>query len=215
MLLKEFQINISENDKAKRIKFMLESQHITTLYEKLLERVETNDIWKLLVICKKAEIRKNGINLLGVLEIEIKFDIDNYFKKGEYQKQLLIFDALKRGVCKAISIMQWDPIPFNIALKKSEEIKFKNIWFYKKRLYNPTKMFIAQVFWEHNMYSIDLYLQILDRKKNLVAKVKVVSEIPREPLILSYLGEIKWVSDSKVLLHTKDDSNYYELEVPT
>lgn len=191
-------LDYQENWKWNRREYSLQTRCITSLFERLLPKVNTNGIWKVLIECVQT-IREEEIkNYSGVLSIEIEFDLIKFLDSTELDKQKTTLDILMRTLKRISSTQEWNYSIFEEVEKEIKRLKYQNEWIWKRTENNELNLF-AEVLCKHSVQNLDLFLLIRDQDGLLKKEKKVLSEQPDEFAYARHLGSLQWIKNTAQL----------------
>lgn len=186
--------------KDKRRQFHLLCQCMTSMIERLMPKLNTKNYWKIIIECVDKSPRDNCINLLGVISVQIKFDVDLFYTLNNYEKKKYIINK----VIETIDYLSGKGFNEIDELKKTcEEIITKdyiNEWLWKKPVRYKNKSVQIKIL--HDVDKVSIYMAFIDG--NINKDVLLVEEIPDEWVYSKYLGKLEWVSENEARLITKD-----------
>ncbi len=137
---------------------------------------------------------------VSVVFLELPFkDLDEYFTLSNYEKS----DFLLKCIVKAFKELskKTDTIDLNlinaIALKCKED-KFENHYYFGKLKSAKNRKHKAGVRVEHEMDTLKLYLDILDKEENLIKRELIIETEPIYPKYYPSLGGVKWTDNQTV-----------------
>lgn len=221
MILKEIQMDIPfiykdsiSNEKSveiyqrtwkdKRRQFQLNNRCMTSMIERLMPRINTKDYWKILIECVGESPREKCLNLLGVISVQVLFDVDLFFALNDYEKKKYI-------ICKVIEAINhlYDEgfVEVNELKKTCEEIinyDYVNEWLWKKPVRYKKKNVQIKII--HDVDKVSIYMQFNDG--NINEDVLLVEDIPDEWIYSKYLGKVEWVSENEARLIAKDGKTF-------
>lgn len=202
------------NWKQKRMKLRDEMRCIAALYERYFKdyKFKNDKCWKISVQCVNeitdSEIRTVG----GVTEVEVVFDINNYFLLGEYEKKKLILETLKEGIDLVVEKEHWDENLFNHPYQQFIKLDYVNNFVWKSKS-SPSRKFIAEVYCEHNIGSFDISINIKTSNGDTLKNVHLISERPNEWSFVSHLGNLKWSSKDQVALINNKETKRWSVKI--
>lgn len=192
-----------DNWKCKRRRFRLETRCITSMFERIIGEVRTENGWKILVRCVKDIKEEKIINLLGVITLQVKFDFNNFSTSSEYKKKEITLSTLYSAIKIIGEEKGWDLDVFEKAYLEIKENDYLNEWVWKKRVKNSNGKYSAEVFCQHGISNMDISIIFREKKGTEIYRKKIISELPDEFAYAKFLGELKWISDSEVRLINK------------
>lgn len=189
-----------ENWKDKRILFRDQVRCIAEMYTYLLGKYKTQETKKIIINCQRELIGEKIITVDGFTEVDINFDIDNYFKLSNSQKKQIILKIINESVLKIARKYSWNEDIFDQINQEIIEKNYNNEYVWKKKI-SPNRALIAEVFCQHDIESIEIFIVIRDKKSNEVIKRElIIKDRPHELIFVNYLGDLKWISNNEVAL---------------
>ena len=87
-----------KNHKASRINFRMQTRCITAFVERLVEKVNTPNFWKILINCG-SDIEKNENKVVGgVYEVDYELNIEEFMYLSDIEKKMMTLQVLKETV---------------------------------------------------------------------------------------------------------------------
>lgn len=203
----------NKNWKEKNSLLGFQTRCVTSLYEKHFIKFKTDDFWKIQINCVSKITNSQILVIGGVCEVQVVFDIDNFFELSNYEKKETTLQTLKQGIDLVIKEKQWDKLIFDNAYNKVIDYKYENNWIWKNTKINPSKKLVAKVYVEHDIKSVDISIMILTRKGDKLKIEKVITERPDELCFSNHLGELKWVTDNEVVLVNKFNTKQWNVKL--
>ena len=118
----------NKNWKEKSSLFGFQTRCVTSLYEKHFVKFKTDDFWKILINCVSKITNSQILVIGGVCEVQVVFDIDNFFELSNYEKKVITLQTLKQGIDLVIKEKEWDKLIFDNAYNKVIDDKYENNW---------------------------------------------------------------------------------------
>jgi len=198
-----------QNWKEKRRFFRLQTRCVSSMLERIFCELETVDCWKILVECVDEIKEERILNLSGVHTVQVILDYSKFMEASDYIKKYMACELLEKGIKRIVEEKGWEFEPFQKAILKVKELDFRNEWVWKKPVKSPDKKYSAEIFCNHEVNNIHIYIIIKDKKGNEVARKKLITELPDEFAYSKHLGQVKWLSNTKaVLLNKKGDCSW-------
>ena len=186
--------------KDKRRQFQLFCQCMTSMIERLMPKINTKNYWKILIECVAESPRDNCINLLGVISVQIVFDVELFYTLNNYEKKKYIISK----VIETINYLSEKGFNEIAELKKiCEDIINKdyiNEWLWKKPVRYKNKSVQIKVL--HDVDKVSIYMVFNDGNKK--EEILLVEEVPDEWVYSRHLGKLEWVSENEARLIAKD-----------
>lgn len=186
-----------------RRRFTLETRCISSMVLRLLGKVKTEDCSKILINCGEEKAKENISSCLGIYTIEYCIDYDNFFLKSDYEKKVITLNIIKDIIEKIVTIKEWDSTPFQLVFQKIIELEYNNSWTFGKKVKSPDKKYTAEIYLEHGIKEIDIFICIRDRNNNIIEKKLIFTELPHEFSYSRHLGKLIWLSGNEVELNNK------------
>ncbi len=184
--------------KWERRQFSNDTRCIASFFARVLPKVKTADCRKIVIECVPKVTQGDILNFSGVYAIQREFDYDAFKCLPDYDKKVATFEMMKGSVLKVVERMKWDPQPFHEAFNHIVNADYKNVWVWRKKVFNPSKTVSAEVRCVHEVKDITIRIVFRDRSGNVISQVPVVVEIPNEWMYARHLGKLVWVSDTEV-----------------
>lgn len=198
------------NWKEKRFYFSTQSRCVTSFYERCFEAFKTNDCWKIQVQCVSNRTAIPKV-VGGVYEVQVIYEIDKFFQLSDEKKKITALELLYQGITEILKVENWDSYRFYNAYTCVVNGDFINKWIWKHQKTSPNRKYVAKVLCEHNVYSCDISIIVLDKNDNEIKKAKVTSTKPDEWFFSKYFGELKWLSNAEVALYSKDRKSCFRV----
>ena len=198
-----------KNHKASRINFRMQTTCITAFVERLVEKVNTPNFWKILINCG-SDIEKNENKVVGgVYEVDYELNIEEFMYLSDIEKKMMTLQVLKETVIKVFEELQIDSTDFEKACEQIKNCNYKNEWIWKKK---KNKNFIAEIVLAHEVKTAQIFLRIY-KNKEYIREFEILSTYPDEFYFSQYLGRIKWVDDKTVAIEQKNGINYLLIDI--
>jgi hypothetical protein len=168
-------------------------------YEKKLYKIYNNDFCKILILCQQSEITKDHIVFGEVLQTYINYNVLEFFKLSEIDKKKEALKLLSLGFNSIKSIIDINPL-----LEICHEIEKKNYnnrWKWKSKC-TPSGKYEATIEIVHGVYSVDINMNISDKKYGTIKTEHICSTLPSEWYYYDYLGDLK-LDNKKISLFDK------------
>jgi hypothetical protein len=202
------------NWKLKRREFENQTRCITSLFSRLFLGKDTKDTRKIIVKCvQKIEGSVTSNYSGGFCDVKVKFDYDSFINLNDSDKKKTALEILMKGIRNVAIEKKWNMEPFERTYNEILKFEYINEWIWKKPIKSPNKKMIAKILLLHEVKQIDISIVICDNIGNEIIRKKVISEEPNEWAYSRYLGEIKWVDNSKVALINRKGDRVWVIEV--
>ncbi|MFJ7686053.1 hypothetical protein [Peribacillus butanolivorans] len=215
MILKHFLLYSENDDGVADVKsnFSFQSRCITALYEKCFSKFNTENIKQINIFCVKDSPNPSLSIIDGFCDVEIGYDVSEFFKLEEQEKKEVVLDILKQGIDKVVKLNNWESRPFDDAYNCVKEVSYKNEYVWKKPKSSPNRTYKAEVFINHGLYLCEIYLIVRDKNGQEIVKELVSSTKPDEIIFSYYLGELNWLSNYEVALFNRPKSKYVSVHL--
>lgn len=187
-----------------RRRFTLETRCVSSMFLRLLGKIKTEDCSKVLINCVDEKAREGISNCMGIYTVEYFIDYNKFFLKTDYEKKVITLNIIKESINKIVSAKGWNFDPFQEVFEKIIELEYNNFWTFGKRVKNPNKNHSAEIYLEHKVKDIEIYINIRDKKGELIKKELILTELPHEFSYVRHLGKLTWVSENEVQLTNKN-----------
>lgn len=202
-------IDYQENWKWKRMNFRDEVRCIAEMYIYNLGKFETKETKKVIIHCV-TEISTHEVKTCdGFTEIEVELDFHTYSQLSNEDKKKLILEKLYEGVTKVAQYYQWNLDLFKDAYHSIVEKHYKNEYVWKKKS-SPSRKYTAEIFCQHEIdkYVIKMNIKTSDTDELIKSEI-LITERPNEFAFVKHLGNLKWESNTKVVLLNKSRTNQW------
>lgn len=213
MKLKEFDLDAPEATKARRLQLRSESRTVTALYERCFDGLNVPRGWKVLLECVPMVTRPEVRDLLGVLTLQVQFDIHSLEHLDAHTKKQAMLNVLHNGVTAVAELEGWSLAPFEKARQCVVKKDFVNDWWWRKPKWNRSRNLSGQLWCAHEMNAFRAWLVIRDRNGGEVARKQVVETSPSEFEFVPKLGDTKWTDRGRFALLAKDRSEVGAIEI--
>lgn len=200
------------NYQQRNFQFRLQTRNITAFYERCLKGYKNDKCSKINIECVQKVDRDPGA-VFGIYTVQVAFNVDDFFKLVDLDKKKKTLELIRMGMSQVIDKEGWNRTVFDEAYNTIVTENYANKWVWKKQKSNPSRKYIAKVLCEHNIYSCDINVIIMDKNSQIIKKEVVVSEIPDELKFANYFGELKWISNSEVVLVGKNGSHEFRVRI--
>lgn len=188
-------------------KFFKETRCITSLYSRLLPKIETDFEKGILINCVDdmnalSKWEKTQYLFPEYITIFLEFDSEKYFSLSSNQeKKEMVLDIVHSGIIKIAEQYNWEIYKFQEVYQKIINLNYNNQFIYKKKT-SPNKKYICNIICEHEVSYVDIYLEIRCKKSNmLIKKERLIRERETyETAFSSHIGKLFWQMNHKVIL---------------
>ncbi len=186
-------------------RFVNETRSVLALFQRhFTPPRESGKAWKISVFIVPQPKRQNVLDMLGCLELQIKDDPLAFFELSAYEKKHKALNWLFRGIEIVTRAYGWDIEPYEKARQAVLDLNFVNQWTWRKRVWwRNGRRLVAEVFVEHEIEEIRIYIQLRNRSKEILDRVLVVTDMPDEFVFDKYFGALQWINDTTVKLSPK------------
>ena len=196
------------NWKEKRRQFQLMTRCMTSMVERIIPRITTKDCWKILIECVEMPLRNEGVNLLGVYNVQVLFDINKFLRMNSLKKKQYVVNKISEAISKLSQYNSFDVGEIQKACNEIADSNYVNEWFWNK----PVRMkhLSVQIKVLHEVESASIYMVFKDYIKNIYEEKLLVTDIPDERVYSKYLGKLEWISVGTAKLSTKSGKYFVE-----
>lgn len=195
---------------AKR--FFLETNCIVLMFLRLLGKYKNEDTIKIVVDCVKS-LKGIGGTTMGICLIEQIVDYNAFFSKNDLEKKQFTLDVIKEAISKIARDKDWDISPFEEVYKRIIELEYTNHWTWKKKLNSPNRLFTAEVYLEHEIKDIKIYIIIRNKLGDIIKRQLIITEMPDDYIYILHLGKLKWLSNNDVQLVNKYNTMHWNVQL--
>ena len=194
-----------ENFFEKRRRFSYATRCMCSMFSRLMyENFKSSDYAfnKVIVKCCNENHGKY-IFCDGILEINVKYDYNDFFAKSDFEKKKDALVIIDKALLLAAEKFDCDYSSFEFVKNQIISENYCNEWVWQTKS-NSSRQYKAKVICEHEVGIVNLYLLIIDKDSKLISKSLIVSTKPDEWDYHMYLGKIKWISKNQVALYGKN-----------
>ena len=204
-MIRQFGLYAPNLERWTEHRFVNETRSVLALYERhLTPPRESGKNWKISVEIVPELKREDVLDLLGHLKLQIEDDPLAFFELSAYEKKKQTLDWLFRGIEIVTRDLGWDIQPYEEARQAVLDLNFVNQWTWRKRVWwRNGRRLVAELFVEHEIEEIRIYIQLRNRSKEILDRVLVVTDMPDEFVFNQYFGALQWINDTTVKLSPK------------
>lgn len=194
------QLYYKENFQDKAVQIRDETRCIADFYIGCLGKYKTNETKEILIHLVDEIVAPRIINIDGFTEIQIIFNLEKYISLSDNKKKQMILDIIQKAVNIVGDAFEWDYQSFQQAYNKLVKDNYENNYVWKKKI-SLGRKYIAEVYCEHDIHEYLIYMIIKGyRDKEEIKKLLLHNVGPHEFEFVSYLGDLKWLSNESVAL---------------
>jgi hypothetical protein len=202
--LREFDLDLPVASGEERVAFRRRTRSVAALYERCFDaRIETGDVWKVLIECVPQAENVRTRNLLGVFVVQRELDSGSFWQAGSEKQQRMALDLLMSGILVAAEQNGWDVQAFEDARRCVIDQSFKNEWWLGRTKWSRARKHRADVWCMHDPERFRAWLVVFDSTGKEIRRKQVIDELPSEFVFTPLLGELKWLSEETVVLYSK------------
>ena len=191
----------------------ISSNLIQELFLRLLLESKKKIGGKIMKVCISLTKDEKQINLccsdevydVSVVFLELPFkDLDEYFTLSSYEKSDFLLKSIVRAfqeISKKTETIDLNLI--NAIAEKCKEDKFINQYYFGKLRSAKNRKHKAGIWVEHEMETLRIYLDILDKEEHLLKRELVSETEPLYPKYYPLLGGVKWTDNDNVELFNR------------
>lgn len=187
-----------------RRKFTLETRGITSMVLRLTGKIKTKDCSKILINCVDEKVTDDISSCMGIYTVQQLLDYNTFFLKSNYEKKVITLNIIRESINKVASNRDWDFAIFQEIFDRIVELGYNNCWTWGKRVKSFNKSYEAEVYLEHGVENIDIYVQIRNKKDEIIRRKLILTELPHEFSYARHLGKLIWISENEVQLNNKN-----------
>ncbi|MBC2147826.1 hypothetical protein [Listeria booriae] len=183
--------------------FQRQASCMDTLFVKCLPDVETKAIESLIINCCPPEKVKTSELIDTSYEVYYGYDTRSFLELSDQDKKKALLEIVYEGVEIAARENDWCIIPFEKAKRAVIDLDYKNAYLYKKPKSSPNRKYKAVYLIQHELYSAEIFLVILDNAENELQRIHLFSEEPEEGLFLQLISDITWRGNSEIFVKSQ------------
>lgn len=198
---------VTGDEETKQIghRFRNETRSVLALFERYLKPPrESGKLWKVNIYVVERVRKPQPFDVLGVIKVQIEGDCRCFFCLTADEKRRQTLNWLVRGIEIVTQAYGWDIKPYADAREAVLDLNFKNHWTWRKRAWwRNGRRLAAEVFVEHEVEEIRIYIQLRNRSNEILERFLVVTDMPDEFVFDKYFGALQWIDDTTVKLVPK------------
>ena len=194
-----------ESDLWTSSRFAYQHRTVLALFERHLKSPrESGKLSKINIQVVSNVSRPIPFDAVGVIEVQIEGDYMAFFDLTADDKKRQTLNWLFQGIEIVTKAYGWDIKPYADAKDAVLNLNFVNHWAWRKRAWwRNGRRLVAEVFVEHEIEEIRIYIQLRTRSKEILERVLVVTDMPDEFVFDKYFGALQWIDDTTVKLVPK------------
>lgn len=182
--------------KEKRREFQLMTRCMTSMLERIMQPVPTENCRKILIECVENSPKSGYSNLLGVYVIQTEINLESFYLADDHKKKEMVIATVLKGM-KQLS----ESVPFSLssitdACAEIISAGYKNEWIWKRIKVNKKNVAI-QI--EHEVKEVHIFM-VITSGKDVVSKEKIVTTAPDEWEYSRFLGKLIRISENEAAL---------------
>ena len=204
-MIRQFDLYIEEEDKWIRQSFTYQNRCVIALFEdNFIPPRESGKNVKINIHVVSQVYRPVPSDALGFIKVQIQGDYRTFFSLSSKEKKRQTLDWLFCGIEIVTQAYGWDIKPYEDARQAVLDLNFVNHWTWKKRAWwRNGRRLVAEVFVEHEVEEVRLYIQLRKRSGVILERSIVVTDKPNEFAFNKYFGALHWIDDHTVSLISK------------
>ncbi|MBC2048872.1 hypothetical protein [Listeria booriae] len=183
--------------------FQRQASCMDTLFVKCLPDVETKAIESLIINCCPPEKVKTSELIDTSYEVYYGYDTRSFLELSDQDKKKELLEIIWEGAKTAAGENGWSMDPFEQAKRAVIDLDYKNVYLYKKPKNSPNRKYKAVYLIQHELYSAEVFLLILDNAEKEVQRIHLFSEEPEEGLYLQLVGDITWKGNNEIFIKNR------------
>lgn len=197
------------NWKEKRMNFRDEVRCIAELYLHHLGKFQTQETKKVTINCVEGIHNDEILNCDGFTEVDVGFDFRTYIECGKEEKKKFILEKLYEGVLKVGEAYKWEMSTLKQAYRSVVEGNYKNEYVWKQKI-SPSRKYTAEIFCQHEIdkYAVTMNIKARNTEEFVKSELLIV-ERPNEFVFVKHLGDLKWISNTDVILSNKNKTKQW------
>jgi len=192
-----------------RLPFRLQTKCMTSMWARILPRVETKDCWKILIECVPEVKDTRILNLLGAYTVECRCDVPSFLAETSSERKCRwISDVIHESATRVAAAHGWDVAAFAATHRDIERAHFVNLWHWRKPLRSPSRKMFAEIACHHRLDAMVLTLNIRAYSPESAQDPPLATaHIEADTGELGYarlLGRLRWDDARRASLYGKD-----------
>ena len=213
MKLSEFSLWAFKLELDDSRKFTLFNRCVCAHFERLLEPIEIDGIYRVVIRLCKSDERVGSTELSSsVLEYYREFDFSHFDSLSLSSKKKFLLDTLYDSLMVLCNMFEWPKEEFKKAYEMVISENFVNIYTIKRKL-NRNRKLSAELIGNHNEEIFDCTLMIKSSDGNELFSEHLFSEEPDEFLFNPRIGDIKWIDSTIVVYLSRDKQELARFDV--
>ncbi len=205
--VKEFDLDAPTLGNDDRHAFRLQTRFLTANVERHFRAFSNSaGIWKVLVEVVPKVTREKARNLLGVLVIEVAGDPGIYLTSKRGERERLALEWLLTGVRVGFAEHGWSPDSIDGAIACVIAENYRNVWFWKKALFNRSHTASVDVAVEHDDKEARIVAMFRPEGSDFSVAATLCSTPPTEFSFTPCLGQLTWLDDDTIQLTSRSGS---------
>ena len=188
--------------KCKRRSFQLMTRCMTSMIERIMPTIKTENYWKLLIECVENNPRLECINMLGVCSVQVHFNIDYFFSIDNYEKKKYVIMKILETINHLCENGYSELDVLKSSCETIKKTDYVNEWFWKKPIIKKQKTVQIKIL--HEVEKVGIYMVFKDEMTHASEEILLAEDIPDEWVYNKYFGKLVWISDKKAELTTKE-----------
>lgn len=205
-MIRQFDLYAREEpDRWMSSRFAYQHRAVLALFERhLTPPRESGKMWKISVEIVPSTQESQFRVLMGNIHTQVEGDPTAFFELNADEKKRQTLEWLFQGIEIVTKAYGWDIKPYADARESVLNLNFENHWIWRKRAWwRNGRRLAAEVFVEHEIEEIRIYIQLRNRSKEILERVLVVTDMPDEFVFDKYFGALQWIDDTTVRLSPK------------
>lgn len=196
-------------------RFAQSTRCVTALFERHFPKFLGSRVWKVVVECGPPAREPRINEVLGVLTVQQRLDLQGYLAAEPARQKRLAFDALWAGIVEIASHEGWSLEPFEEARRAALQRDLVNTWNWPGRAVRQrgTRRW-AVLRCEHDTDAFRAAFLVRDRAGNELLHRPAFEEVPVDSMFLTRLGSLAWTAPDRLALRAGDGSLVAEADVP-
>jgi hypothetical protein len=189
---------------------------IADLFERHLHGYKTDGIFRVNIrVVPPVQAKLGVVNLVDVVQVDYPIDLTYYEQLPDFDRRALCATAIHHSLCRVAEQRGWDPAPVDAAYAAIKALKYLNIIQWGKLKSNPSRRVRAQIECDFGSESLEGAVRFSDRTGTALGTRQLFSLPPSEFELTKALGNLRWVSDTRVELTSADKSRSWSASFET
>lgn len=196
--------------------FNLSAHSLCDLFLRCLGEFETRGIAKVLIrVVSAPEDLRPPHQMDDVIESFAVGDVESYWQLEELERQRWLANLVYGGMKDVARRFNWNVEAIDHAHTAVERLGFRNVQAWKRPVASPDRKVRAQLWYDFNQRAIDGTIRFTNANGTVLGERKVFTLPPTDFDLHMALGRLRWLTNTKVGLESRDRKQRWETHFET